>query len=136
MDALDGNLTAQAVSLNRERSIVLLNGHWRNLSPLPIHINTSQTRVDVFQISDNVEIGPLVPKQDLGTQAFRHLFLTDMNGYVLEPKTESTLHTFFVLAPGLYVFRMKVYREQKKHRNELFAWTREIMLDIRESPST
>jgi hypothetical protein len=130
MEALDGKLLAHVTQLSSGTSIITLNALWRNLSPLPVPLDPSKTRIDVFAIPGNIPLGPLAAKSDLGDPIHRHTFLNDAHAYTLEPKTESTLQTHFVLNPGLYMLRMELYRASKKKGYD-FAWTREFVLDTR-----
>ena len=129
MEALDGKLLAHVAQLSSGTCIITLNALWRNLSPLPVSLDPSRTRVDVFAIPGNIPLGPLAAKSDLGDPIYRHTFLNDTDAYTLEPKTESTLQTHFVLNSGLYMLRMEVYRALKKKGYD-FTWTRELVLDI------
>ena len=131
MEALDGKLLAHVTQLSIGTSIITLNGLWRNLSPLPVPLDTSKTRVNIFAIPGNIPLGPLAAKSGFGEPIYCHTFLNDANTYTLEPKTESTLQTHFVLNPGLYMLRMELYRASKKKGYD-FAWTRELLLDTRD----
>ena len=130
MEALDGKLLAHVTQLSSGTSIITLNALWRNLSPLPVPIDPSKTRVDVFAIPGNIPLGPLATESDLGDPIYRHTFLND-NACILEPKTESILQTHFALNPGLYMLRMEVYRAPKRKGYDI-SWTRELVLDTRE----
>lgn len=132
MASLDGHLTKTIVPIGTGRTLVSLQGKWRNLSPLPVHVDSKQTCVDVYGVPTDVTFGTLVPEKDLGAVIYQHYFLEDITNYVLEPKSENTLQTYFILEPGIYIFRMKIYRDSKKDSGHESSWTRELVLDIRQ----
>jgi hypothetical protein len=96
-----------------------------------VPLDPTKTRVDVFAIPGNMPLGPLAAKPNLGDPIHSHTFLDNVHTYTLEPKTESTLQTHFVLSPGLYMLKMELYRASKK-KGFGFTWTRELVLDMRE----
>ena len=126
--SVDGELSTQFEPLNNGKIILSLRAIWRNCGENPVHIDHENVRVDVFLIPQDLPVGPINPKKDLGTPTFTiHPFL-DMPGYVLEPQTDSLIKTHFVLEEEqTYFFRWKWYRSTKEHSNVVYAWTKELV---------
>jgi hypothetical protein len=132
MPALEGSLSANTVRLADAKTIVTIEALWRNRSPLPVPIETQSSRVEAFKIEEDIARGILILENDLGEPIYRYCFLKDLHEYVLEPNTDSRIHTHFLLEPGVYAFRMELYRYPEMYtKNETYSWTKELILDIR-----
>ena len=128
--AIDGELDAFGMELDDEKVIISLSVLWRNKCNYPVHIDSKNTRIDVYNIPDNLNVGPFLPKLDSGDPAFTLKPYEDMEGFVLEPLTESLLTSHYtLLANKTYLFRWKLYRSTKKHGNKVYAWTKELVFN-------
>jgi hypothetical protein len=55
----------------------------------------------------------------------------DMNNFMLEPNTDSILQHHFILEKdNTYLLRWKLYRNEIKHSGGLFAWTKEVVINL------
>lgn len=131
--AVDGQVTTiQTPLINSDKQVlVTIEATWRNKSIFPVHIDTRETRIDIFMISSGYSEGPIYTNNDLRNPAHRMYPYKDMKGFLLEPKTESVLQHHFILSTGnIYLIRWKLYRCKEHHKSDSFAWTKEFPLQL------
>lgn len=130
--SVEGSLETEATPIAEEKIAVTLNARWINKSGLPVYIDHSLTRVDVYSVNTEICLGNLVPKHDLGDPIIRARPYEDMDGFILEPNTNNLLQTHYVLEPKkTYLFRWKLYRNKRRHGGKVFAWTKEQIFQYR-----
>lgn len=128
MPAVDGDLHVQEYQLKNKKYALTLIALWNNRGTQPIYIDHKKTRVDVFFISPERELGQFIPKKDLGAPRYRRHPFSDMSSFILEPKTQSTLKTHYILTEGdTVLFRWRLFKDRKKHGDEEYVWTKEML---------
>lgn len=126
---MDGVVTTRKIILggNNNQVLVTIEATWRNKGVYPVHIDTEQTRLDIFMIDNEYPKGPIYTNNDLGKPMYRMYPYNDMNGFILEPNTESILQHHFILSLNkIYLLRWKLYRNQSYHKGGRYAWTKEL----------
>ena len=130
MPSIDGYLSAETIPLYNGRVLVTLSATWNNHSPLPVRIDTQTTMVLVYRIPGDIREGPLSLQADLNNPVYTTRPYKELEKFLLEPKTNSLLHTHFVLPIGsVYGFLWKLNRHPE--HGTLPGWTKELILDAR-----
>lgn len=69
---------------------LILNATWKNNSGLPVWIDHLRTRVDLYPVPDDLPVGAIRPKEDLGNPLDTIRPFEDMDQYMLEPNASET----------------------------------------------
>jgi hypothetical protein len=134
MPALSGEILFDFVEYSDDSYILSMKTEWLNSSPLPIYVDTLKSRIDVFKISNQMQLGYFEVKKDLGEPIYRAYPLGDMGDFIFEPNKRNQVRGNFLLEKNsIYFLRIKIYRDTNKHGEKEFAWTREQIIDVLKS---
>lgn len=126
--SLDGQLDAKAEALANGRLIVTVLAQWNNRGQFPVKINPQRSQVLVYRLPDVLPLGAFEPATDFGDPLFIQYPFKELDGFELEPKTESFLRAHFVLEPtSKYFFRWELYKEDSPGADHEFVWTKELV---------
>ncbi len=133
MPAVFGEAIVQINPIDDAKFLLTIYSNWNNSSPLPIYVDTEKTRIDVFSIPDDADLGPFDLKSINSGPQHRSYPFHDMDSFTFEPTRVNQVRGQFFLATGsLYGIRVKIYRDRKRHGGKTYAWTREYVVDARE----
>jgi len=130
--ALDGILTTVITSISAEKSLVTVEAQWNNKSPLPFVVDIAKTVVDIFQITNSIDFGPIdmrAKEFPLGQPLFSLRPYERLVSLVIEPNTENRLQTYFLLKTGgAYLIRWRLFRKTTEKNS--FLRTRYSIVDL------
>jgi hypothetical protein len=125
--SLDGHLTIDAASVNDQQLLVTVVGHWNNRGHFPVVLDSDLSRVQVFELPDQLTAGAFELSKHLKKPLFIQHPFSDLQWLELEPQTQSTLRAHFVLQPRKrYFIRWEFFKKKKNENEEQFLWSKEI----------
>lgn len=129
--SLDGKLTTTFVVLDKDKKLVTIEALWNNRSPFSIYMDLNMSRIDIYKIPAHLHLDTpaLTLKKDLGEPICSYKFLLHMVevDYFLEPNSQSSIISHFVLPDALYGARM-IFHTGKKG----IMWWKEIIINTYE----
>lgn len=125
--SLDGKLSTVTTDLNEGKCLVTLEATWRNPGVLPVRLNTQQTCVNVYDLNNDVELGHLKAIDDL-VSIYSSCPLNDLEDYILEPSTNSTMQEHFIFDKAkVYLVRWELFQRPDEQSSPAFSWVRDIV---------
>lgn len=132
MPALSGEIKTEFVDYEEDKYILCIKTEWNNSSPQPIYVDTTKSRIDIFEINSLNTLGYFEVKKDLGEPIYRAFPLIDMGTFIFEPSKNNQVRGNFLLKRGtIYYIRIKIYIDGKFHGINNYAWTHEQIIDVR-----
>jgi len=125
--AFEGELTARIVPEQAGRVVLTAVCKWKNVSAIPLRVNTKETRFTVFEIPPDTPLGPVGPRLNNLPPKFVRKPWELWPEAVLEPGTNSELQAHFVMEAGrMYIIacRLEAVQVSKKTKQ---VWTRELV---------
>lgn len=126
--SLDGHLTIDSAPVNNEQLLVTIVGHWNNRGHFPVVLDSDLSRVQVFELPNQLTAGEFEPSKQLKKPLFVQYPFADLQWLELEPQTQSTLRAHFVLEPKKrYFIRWEFFKRKTNEREDQFLWSKEIV---------
>jgi hypothetical protein len=116
-----GGMIAKGFPIDESKVWVQLDITWRNPGIVPFEVDTDLTKVDVFEIPDNLPVGPLKIRKgeitDLYEPRYSHKLFSGSRSLKFEPGTESVIQCHFILpTQQIILFRWKLFRKNPENR--------------------
>jgi hypothetical protein len=125
--SFEGDMTAGSVCMENGCVLVSVSCKWKNMSAVPLSVNTARTRVTVFDVPDSTQPGAVSPR--LNNVVERHVRCPweHWSDVVLEPHTCSELQAHFLVEEvGTYLLACRLEAVSKKN-NPVQVWVRELI---------
>jgi hypothetical protein len=127
MPAFEGELSARAVPEGQGRLVLTASCKWKNVSAIPLRVNTKETKFRVFEIPPGLPLGPIAPRLRHLDEKYVRAPWEHWDGAVLEPGTNSELQAHFLVDAGrTYVIACGLEAVQVS-KDVKQVWTRELV---------
>lgn len=109
--ALDASLRGDSVFVAADSTLVVFKSVWRNRGPWPIELDPNRTVCQIYRLPNALNPGPLRAQVAELKPEYEDHPLQGLTDYTLEPSTESTLQSQFVVSTNsLYFVRLRLYQ--------------------------
>lgn len=130
--SLEGNLKYSQVQISEETYLAIFTATWKNLSPLPVSVDTKKTFLDIYRIDPDLQLGGIdlkINPEALGSPIVELTPYAKLRSFILEPNAQADLQTMAALKKGsVYLVRFKLYRKTAKGA---FSRSRMCFCDLR-----
>lgn len=125
--SLDGELSIAQHAAGNGLLVVSVRALWNNRSRFTLALDPRACSVSVYEIPDQLRVGPLDPSKDLAEPLHVQVPFAEQRRLDLEPKTASALQAHFVLRGGpLYLFRWELATAEP-YDGAPFHWRRDAL---------
>ena len=131
MPSFEGEMTARVLSdaslSKANHAILTVTCKWKNVSAIPLNVNTKETRFTVFEIPPETPPGPVGPRLNNLKECFVRRPWEHWPSTILEPGTNSEVHAHFVVEEDktyIIACRLEAVQAPKKQKQ---VWVRELV---------
>lgn len=130
--SLEGTLSCNHINISEKNCLVMFTATWKNISPLPISVDTEKTTLNIYKVDSDLQPGGIdfrLNKDILGAPVVELRLFEKLRSLILEPNSQADFQSMAVLTEGnVYLARFKLYRKTKKG---LFSRSRICFFDLR-----
>lgn len=134
MPSFDGVMSASNIPTNDTRIVLSVSCVWRNVSSIPLDVNTQATQFRLFEVPHWMDTGPIAPRMENLELVFERSPWSHWPGAVLEPGTNSELQAHFLVeANKCFIIECRL-EARTKSRKIKQVWVRELVWNTESPP--
>jgi hypothetical protein len=127
MPSFEGEMFARAVPHTEKQVVLTVSCKWRNMSAVPLNVNTQATKFTVFEVPNGTPLGPIGPRLGNLQERYVRKPWEHWPSAVLEPHTCSELQAHFLVEGNRpYVLACRLEADTKPNSSKQ-VWVRELV---------